>query len=568
MFSSFYGTATRQSTILGDDPLFNDHDPVSLIDIARKGTQGYTKSASKLSKTLTTVGAPQLPVGIPFKKRITSPSSLGAIIGIIVSIIVMCIPLDKDNVAIQRCMGVLLIMATLWISEAIPLSVTSLLPVVLFPALNIMSAETVSSQYFNNVIFMFFAGFLMSLAMEKWNLHMRIALFIMKRFSKPRSMLLGVMLTTGFLSIFVSNTAAALMMVANCNALVESLKLRYGDKKVLGFAKAIFLGIPTLISSPPNMIFYKLFYERFGDHEGVPTISFSNWLIATLPMALILLFLTWFVLWMYCPSSKQLVIDQKFCREEYEKLGPMSYEEKVVGVGFIVLSLLWLFRVDLSFGGFTIKGWINLFPSEYIQDGTVGMTVALLLFFVPTKKNLRGEPIEFKDDEYILTWDTAKKLPWDLVLLFGGGFALAKGAEVSGLAVWIGSKMSGLSQVNIVVAVFLISIIMVLIGIFVSNTACANIMIPVVIGVAVEGHFNPLTLLFPVTCCCSCAFMLPSSTPPNLIAYTSKSFTTADLFKCGLIVSILCVIFFDLNTFTIFPAVIGYDWREVPSWAY
>ena len=109
---------------------------------------------------------------------------------------------------------------------------------------------------------------------------------------------------------------------------------------------------------------------------------------------------------------------------------------------------------------------------------------------------------------------------------------------------------------------------MVLIGIFVSNTACANIMIPVVIGVAVEGHFNPLTLLFPVTCCCSCAFMLPSSTPPNLIAYTSKSFTTADLFKCGLIVSILCVIFFDLNTFTIFPAVIGYDWREVPSWAY
>ncbi|KAK8792394.1 hypothetical protein WA588_004892, partial [Blastocystis sp. NMH] len=574
--SSFYGTSSRQSTILGEDPLFNDHDPVALIDIARKGTQGFTKSSSKLSKTLTTIGLPQAPVGIPFKKRLTSPSAIGAFIGILISIIVMFIPLDKENPSIQRCMGVLLIMATLWISEAVPLSVTSLLPVVLFPVLNVMSATEVSQQYFNNVIFMFFAGFLMSLAMEKWNLHMRIALSIMKFFTRPRAMLLGVMGTAAFLSIFVSNTAAALMMVANCKALVESLRLCYGDKKVLGFSKALFLGIafatgiggiPTLISSPPNMIFVQMFYDRFTG-DDVPVISFSNWLIATLPMSFILLILTWGVLCvLYCPSSKQLLIDQKFCREQHEKLGPMSYEETVVAIGFVVLSILWLFRVDLKFGNFTIPGWSNLLPSgAMISDGTVGMFIAILLFFVPSKKTLRGEPMENKDEEYILTWDTAKKLPWDLVLLFGGGFALAQGAQVSGLASWIGGKMKGLSNVNIVLAVVIISVVMVVIGIFTSNTACASIMIPVVIGVAVEGHFHPLTLLFPVTCCCSCAFLLPSSTPPNLIAYTSKSFTTSDLFIAGLIVSVFCIIFFDLNTFTIFPAVIGYNWREFPSW--
>lgn len=200
----------------------------------------------------------------------------------------MFIPLDRENPSIQRCMGVLLIMggqsssrsssATLWISEAIPLSVTSLLPVVLFPVLNVLSATAVSQQYFNNgrlvsslsrpVIFMFFAGFLMSLAMEKWNLHMRIALSIMKFFTRPRAMLLGVMATAAFLSIFVSNTAAALMMVANCKALVESLRLCYGDKKVLGFSKAIFLGIASsrvlssILDSPPASAAFPLSSPR------------------------------------------------------------------------------------------------------------------------------------------------------------------------------------------------------------------------------------------------------------------------------------------------------------------
>ena len=576
--SSFYGAAGRQSTILGEDPLFNDHDPVAIISASRQNTQGHTKSSTHLQKSLTTASIPAEVGGIPFIKRLTSPSSIGAFIGILISIIIMCCPLDPDNVSVQRCAGVLLIMATLWISEVIPLSVTALLPVILFPLLNILPATEVSTQYFNDVIFLFFAGFLMSLAMEKWNLHMRIALAIMRLFTRPRSMLLGIMCTGAVLSIFVSNTAAALMMVANCNALVESLNSRFGVKKVKGFAKSIFLGIafstsiggiPTLISSPPNMIFAQMFNDRYGDKEGVPVLSFSNWLISTLPMSIVLLLIAWGILCFYCPSSRQFTIDKSFCTEEYKKLGKMKYEEYVVMVGFILLSLLWLFRVDLVFGdNVRIPGWSNLFPETCgISDGTVGMLIALLLFFIPSKKTIKGEKMEVSDEEFIMTWGTAKKLPWDLVLLFGGGFALAAGAEQSGLASWIGSKMSLLNGMNIFLTVFLIEVIMVVIGIFTSNTACASIMIPVVIGVATSSRLNPLTLLFPVTCCCSCAFLLPSSTPPNLIAYTSNTFTIADLFKTGLVLSVICIIVFEINDFTIFPAVIGFDWNEFPSWA-
>ncbi|CBK23998.2 uncharacterized protein [Blastocystis hominis] len=576
--SSFYGAAGRQSTILGEDPLFNDHDPVAIISASRMNTQGHTKSSYHLQKSLTTASIPAEIPGIPFVKRLTSRSSIGAFIGLLISIIVMCCPLDPTNVSVQRCAGVLLIMATLWISEIIPLSVTALLPVILFPFLNILPASTVSTQYFNDVIFLFFAGFLMSLAMEKWNLHMRIALCIMRLFTRPRSMLLGIMCTGAVLSIFVSNTAAALMMVANCNALVESLNKRFGEKKVKGFAKSIFLGIafstsiggiPTLISSPPNMIFAQMFNDRFGDKPGVPVISFSNWLISTLPMSIVLLLCAWVMLFYFCPAPSQFSIDKSFCVEEYKKLGKMKYEEYVVAFGFVLLSLLWLFRVDLNFGdSFSIPGWSNLFPSTAgISDGTVGMTVALLLFFIPSRKTLRGEKVESKDEEFIMTWGTAKKLPWDLVLLFGGGFALAAGAEQSGLATWIGSKMSRLGGLNVFLTTFLIEVIMVIVGIFTSNTACASIMIPVVIGVATSSQINPLVLLFPVVCCCSCAFLLPSSTPPNLIAYTSNTFTTLDLLLSGLCLSVVCIIAFEINNFTIFPAVIGYDWRVFPEWA-
>ncbi|KAK8823370.1 hypothetical protein WA577_002291, partial [Blastocystis sp. JDR] len=577
--SSFYGLGARQSSVLGEDPLFSDHDPVALIGIARQGTMGHTLSSSRLAKTLTTITEPQVPVGIPFIKRLTSPAAIGALIGTLLAIIVMFIPLDPENKLIQRCAGVLIIMATFWISEVVPLSVTALFPLVLFPLLNIAKAKDVATQYFNDVIFLFFAGFLMSLAMEKWHLDMRIALSIMKFFSKPSSMLFGIMLVSAFLSIFVSNTAAAVMMVNTCKALVESLETRFGKKKVAGFAKSIFLGIafataiggiPTLISSPPNMIFLKDFKERFTA-EGTPMLSFSNWLIATLPMSLVLLVCAWGILcFMYCPSSRQLKIDRTYCIEEHKKLGKMSYEEIVVALGFVALSLLWLFRADLAFGSsFRIPGWANLFEggSSAISDSTVGMFVVLVLFFVPTKKAIKGEPIDNPDDSFILTWGTAKRLPWDLILLFGGGFALALGSETSGLTTWIGNKMKLLQGMNIYVVVLIMSVAMVIIGVFTSNTACATIMIPVVTGVALQSGFNPLTLLFPVTCCCSVAFLLPSSTPPNLIAYTSNTFTTSNLLVSGAILSVICIVLFEINTFTIFPWVIGYDPMEFPEWA-
>lgn len=541
-------------------------DPALLPTIIKKGTS-MMEDMGKEKKNLT------------WCQVFSQVRVIGTIVGLLLSVIVMFIPIVPDNPKVQRTLGILLLMATCWVTEIIPLSITALFPVVLFPMLGVLSASSVSQQYFNNTIFMFLAGFLLSLAMERWNLHIRIALFITSFFERPRSILFGVMFAAYFLSMWISNTAAALMMVANITALVETLEDHYGKKKMASFSKAVMIGIAfacniggfgTLIGTPPNMTFVELFTKAFGNVEGAPDISFSNWLFAVLPCNFLLFLLDWaYFAIFYCPSEKELHIDKGYCASEYKKLGKATYEEKVVFIAFIALALLWLFRADMELGSLTIPGWSNIFGktiAKYISDGTVGMFIVLLLFLIPTEKCLKRQNKE-EDDACILTWNTAKKLPWDLVLLFGGGFALAEACKESGLSSWIGNIMVGMQNWPIFLAVLTMTLLMCVLTSFTSNTATASIVLPIMIGISQSIQRNPVMMMVPVTIAASCAFLLPIGTPPNLVVFASKRLTMLDMIKAGLVTTVLAVIVIMIITFVTLPSVFKFDINEFPDWA-
>lgn len=563
--SSLFFFVIRCSGSQEASSLKSELDPTLLPTIIKKGSSMLDESKQKQKN---------LSWGEVFKQK----HVIGAIIGILVGFIVCFLPIDEND-KIAKTFGILIIIATCWVTEILPLSISSLFPVVLFPVFGVLSAADVSKEYFNDTIFMFLAGFLLSLAMERWNLHIRIALFITSFFERPRSILFGVMFASYLLSMWISNTAAALMMVANVTALVETLEDHYGKKKMAKFSKAVMIGIAfscniggfaTLIGTPPNMVFIKIYNQFFGDKEGAIEVSFSNWMFAVLPIN----FLFFLCLWGYfaikdCPSEKELKIDPGYCKNEYKKLGKSSYEETVVFIAFIVLALLWLTRSDMEFSETArFRGWSNLFGSYkgYITDGTVGMFVVLLLFFIPTKKCLKRENTE-EDDACILTWNTAKKLPWDLVLLFGGGFALAAACQASGLSAWIGEKLSLLKNLPVFLSVLIITLVICILTSFTSNTATANIIIPITVGIAQSTEIHPLVMMVPVTIAASCAFLLPVGTPPNLVVFASKRLTMGDMVKAGIVTTVMAVICIMIITFVMLPLIYGFNFNEFPEWA-
>ncbi|KAK8797306.1 hypothetical protein WA158_004514 [Blastocystis sp. Blastoise] len=566
----------RASSVIGDDPLFQDHDPVRIAQIIKSASTAAAAPAGDVENNGANPNESKTEDEyINWYDCFKGVMPTIGIIGILCAIALLFIPLT-ENVSVQRCAAVLVLMAIFWVTEMLPLAVTALFPVVFFPFLSVLKNDEVASQYFNNTIFMFFSGFLMSLAMERWNLHIRISCAVTQLFKTPRSLLFGIMFVTWFLSMWISNTASALMMVANANAIILNLENRYGTKKMEKFSKAIMIGIAfscncgglaTLIGTPPNMIFQQMYQERFKQ-PGTPEITFANWLFSQFPTSLLLFILIWlFLAFLYTPSSKEISIDVKQSKAEYHALGKASYEEWVVGIAFIILAFLWLFRATISFGSFEITGWTNLLNlDKYVSDATVGMAMSLLLFIWPTKALLNGK-LKSTDQKFILTWETAKKLPWDLVLLFGGGFALAKACTSSGFSAYLGGLLSGLRNLPLVLCIFIISLIVCVLTSFTSNTATASIIIPIMISIALEIKQNPLFFLFPATLATSCAYLMPVGTPPNLIVFTSGKITIVDMFKCGACVTVFAVIAILFSTFVMVPAVYGAQMDVFPEWA-
>lgn len=474
--------------------------------------------------------------------------------------------LDPGRPGVTRMAAVAILMAGWWITEAIPIPATALLPVALFPLLGIMPGGDVAGQYFNHVIFLFIGGFIFALAMQRWNLHRRIALkTILLLGTSPRLVALGFMAATWFLSMWISNTAATMMIVPMAMAIVSQFKETFGEKRVSRYAVGLLIGVAygasigglaTLIGTPPNLAFARILEISF---PAAPEITFAEWFVFALPLSVVFLFVAWALLgWMFGGDSAGFTGQADVFRREYRKLGRMRYEERVVLVLFLVLVLLWMFRRDLDVGAWTLPGWSGLLPvPAYADDGTVAIAVALLLFLIPARGGTRR----------LMDWKTATKLHWGIVMLFGGGFALAAGFKDSGLSAWLGQQLAALGDVPPVFMVLSSCTMLTFLTELTSNTATTQIFLPVLGSLAVETQVHPLLLMIPATLSASCAFMLPVATPPNAIVFGTGEVGMGDMMRAGLLLNLVGIVLITLAIYTLGVGLLDIDPGGVPAWA-
>lgn len=497
----------------------------------------------------------------------TWPARIGLIAGPAVAALLFAADLEPARPAVGATAAVAAWMAIWWITEAVPLAVTALLPVALLPTLGVMPGNAVASHYFNHVIFLFVGGFIVALAMERWNLHRRIALRILLAFgAEPRNILAGFMVATWFLSMWISNTAATMMMVTIVLAVVSRIddrdaapaSRRFAVGLLLGTAYAASIGgIATLVGTPPNLSFVRIFEIQFPD---APPIGFATWLLFALPISVAFLAIAWaFLAWRFAPSTDELALDRDTFREQYRALGRPSWAERVVLVDFGLLVVLWLTRADLELGSMTMPGWSRLFPEPgFLNDGTVAVVVAIALFLIPARDGSGGR---------IMDWATAARLPWHIVLLFGGGFALAAAFSEGGLSAWLGERLDAAGALPTIVMVALLCVGMTFLTELTSNTATTEMILPVLAGLAVAIGVDPLLLMVPVTVSCSCAFMMPVATPPNALVFASGRLHVSDMARTGFVLNLVGVVLVVAATFTLGQWVLGIDLNGMPAWA-
>ena len=545
-------------------------------------------------------------------------SKIGLWLGPLAFVLVLLfVDLDPNNPLVTRMAAVILLMAIWWITEAIPLSATALLPIVLFPLLGIMRGrlvpaanqidfETVSmrnglspsdldivfpnvaGQYMDWIILLFLGGFIIATAVEKWNLHKRIALNILRVIGgQPHRLVLGFMLATGFLSMWLSNTSTALMMMPMGMSLIllyEELNREAAakgviiDKRAENFPLTILLGIAysasiggfaTLIGTPPNGVLVTQLPQLF---PLAPEITFASWMIFALPMSATYMLIAWFVLTRFVfplPATTPFS-GRDFIRNEIEKLGVMSSEEKRVTFVFVSAALLWMTRKERLFGAdVDIYGWSHYLDSflavvgsnpvgYMIDDGTVSIAMALLLFIIPASKQVGGR---------LMDWEDAKKVPWGILLLFGGGLALAKGFTTSGLGVYIAGQLQSLlgDASPLVIVMSTVGFITGLTEVT-SNTATISLSLPIMASLSQAIGVHPLLLLIPTTLAASCAFMLPVSTPPNAIVYGSGRVPIMKMVVAGIWLDILSVFLITIFVYTVGHLTFGVL-GAFPDWA-
>jgi sodium-dependent dicarboxylate transporter 2/3/5 len=461
--------------------------------------------------------------------------------------------------------GVVLLMACFWVSMCLPIPVTSLLPIVLFPLLGIAGSGATVKYYANNNIYLFMGGFIIALAIEKWNLHRRIALHIASLIgTSPARMVLGFMCATAFMSMWISNTATTMMMLPIGLAVISQSD-RTGGKEgkfavalMLGIAYGASIGgIATPIGTPPNIEFLGQYERGF---ETAPAISFFRWIKVFLPLVLILLPLAWFILSRKIPAGvRKSGIGRGVIREQLRELGPMDSAEKRVSIVFGLTALLWIFRADISLGFLTIPGWSNILPDPgMVHDATVAVFMAVMIFIIPAGRKY--------PKQFLMDWPTARKLPWGILLLFGGGFAIAGGFTISGLDQQIGMALKPHLTFHPLLIVFVVCLLLTFLTELTSNTATTAAMLPIMKGTALALGLNPLLLMVPATISASMAFMLPVATPPNAIVFSSGRIRMSEMVRIGLILNLVIAILVACVTYYFVLPAWGYD-SSMPIWA-
>jgi sodium-dependent dicarboxylate transporter 2/3/5 len=467
-------------------------------------------------------------------------------------LIYTCFDLVPGNPMVTKMAAVAVWMAVWWLTEVVHLAVTALLPVILMPMLGIADSKTTAFQYMDPIIFLFIGGFIIAFAIERWRLHQRIALKILMIVgTSPSRILFGVMLTSFLISMWISNTATVMMLISAVLAVIVQIEKHFKEEHhshkmasalLIGLAySATIGGMATLVGTPTNMIFLREYSEKFPQNHDM---NFLSWFIIGFPIALIFLLIAFFVLKkMFIKKDAELIIDKRYFHDAYKRLGKMSYEEKVVSVVFCLTAVLWFTREDIDFGAFRIRGWANLFPfKNYLSDSTVAIFMAVILFLIPARSE-KGRAI--------ITWEDVTKLPYDIVLLFGGGFAMAKGFELSGLSNWFAMQLKFDSTTNIYLLIFGLCILITIISEFASNVACIQLMLPILIAIQKTTGVHPLMLMVPATLAASLGFMLPVATAPNTIVFGSNRLKVKDMLKAGLVLDVVGILLITIASYFI-----------------
>ena len=447
------------------------------------------------------------------------------------------------------------LMAVWWTTEAVPLSATSLLPIVLLPALTSQSVGEATAPYASSIVFLFLGGFLIAIAMEKWELHRRIALLVLRRVGvSPRRIILGMMIATGFISMWVSNTATTLMMLPIGMSVLHLLVARspgaapatvaVDDPNVGRFGLCLLLsiawsssmgGLGTLLGSPPNAIVAGYVADELGRE-----ISFLQWMVIGVPIAAIFIAVGWVLMTrvLYRFDLKELPGGRRMIDEQLRELGPMSRGEWMVAAVFCGAAFLWV-----------VPGLLAQVPSlaflDVFNDTSVAIGAGVILFLLPAAPG-----------RAVLRWSDAENgLPWGVLLLFGGGLSLASAVAATGLDSWLGLQVSGLGALPPLLLVGAVTLIVMLLTEVTSNTATAATFIPVLGGVAIALGIDPMLLLVPAAFAATCAFMLPVGTPPNAIVFGTGNVTIGEMARGGIVLNVVGVILITLLFYLLFPLV-------------
>ncbi|MBK6618673.1 MAG: DASS family sodium-coupled anion symporter [Nitrosomonas sp.] len=473
------------------------------------------------------------------------PNVIGWLTGPALLIMTILLPAPEGmSVLAWRTVGIAMLLAVWWTTEVLPIPVTALLPIVLFPAMGILTTTESSAPYASPTIFLLLGGFLIAMGLEKWNLHRRLALsLLMRTGSHPAMVLASVMGITAFLSMWISNTASTLMMIPIALSLISGLTKtcehdRFVLSLVLGIAYSASIGgLGTLIGTPPNMLLAAFMRQTYGYD-----ISFLDWMLLGVPVVMVLLCLAWWVLhkWTYPVDASKIHLSQDSIANELQQLGVLSTPEKRLTVVFILVATAWILRVPFQ-QYFSLMLWLD--------DTLIAVIGAILIFVIPA-----GDPSN--KNGALMDWERTRNLPWGVLLLFGAGLSLANGIEKTGLALWLGEYLSGATMLPPLIMLAGLVTLIIFMTELTSNTATTATLLPVIAALAMASDMPiPMLLFAPATLAASCAFMLPVATAPNAVVYATGNVTIAQMASTGFKLNLIAIIAITTLTYWLIPVI-------------
>ncbi len=482
---------------------------------------------------------------------------------------------DALDDAQRKVAAITALTATWWMTAALPIGATSLIPAALLPLLGVIGGRDVAPSYMHDLVFLFIGAFVISLGLERWNVHRRIALWIVARVgTSPRNLVLGFMIASAFLSFWINNTSTTLLMLPIGVAVIASVSGTDDIRAREPFAIALLLGMAysssvggmaTPVGTAPNQVFLGQLGERFPD---APSISFGRWMLAWLPLVLLYLPLGWLLL-----TRVALRVPRTSTRggdviaRERRALGRMGRGEKLMALVFATTAVLWVTRANLDLGLFTFPGWVHSilpaslgidYPEKFITDATVATFMAVLCFVIPVNR---------KRGEFLMDWETAARMPWEVLLLLGGGFAIAGAFKESGLDRVVGDQLGPLlAGTPPLVTVAAIVVLVTALTEITSNTATTAVLLPVLGQAAIAADMSPLLFMAPATIAASAAFMLPVATPPNAVVFASRRVEAPAMARVGLLFNILLAVLI-VSVFHLWGRRVLEIGPDTPAWA-